>query len=348
MDLAVGHAPLTSGADITILLGNGDGSFRTAATYNVSGGVDSIASADLNRDGRLDLAVANGHAITIFIGNGDGSFRQQPDLPISGIGQMLRVADMNGDGFPDLVLADERLSVFLNHGDGTFESALDFPTGGAQALAIADFNRDGKPDVAVVDDISNPSLSFLLNGASLMGRDFQLTLSASSATVQAGQPDAMTISVKGIGLFNDAVTFTCTGLPAGATCVFSPENVSPQPNGSATANLTITTKAAPTAHLMRSSPKSAILALGLPVIGIILAGCFNGGKSRAMLAFVLLVLCLLALEGCAGFSASKAVSGGSGNGTPGTPAGTYTIVVTGTGGGSPVITHSLLLTLRVQ
>jgi hypothetical protein len=151
---------------VAVLLGNGDGSFQQPATYDLGGAANSVAVADVDRDGRPDLVVAmvgaNGH-IGVLLGNGDGTFQSAKTYPSGGADAYpdtyaIAVADMNDDGRPDLVVTtisrngDGTVGVLLGNGDGTFQPVRPFPTGGASgagvpAVAVADVNGDGKPDV---------------------------------------------------------------------------------------------------------------------------------------------------------------------------------------------------------
>jgi hypothetical protein len=149
-------------ADGTVLLGNGDGTFRTG---NSLGGVpnpnlNSIAVADFNHDGKLDVLLTSTSTsdLYVFLGNGDGTF-QNATLTNTGIGSIssFAVADVNGDGIPDVVATVANGSgttvwVFLGKGDGTFTvpgkffSAASIPIG---LLLLGDFNGDKKLDVAL-------------------------------------------------------------------------------------------------------------------------------------------------------------------------------------------------------
>ena len=156
----------------SVLLGNGDGTFVSAAAY-YSGGYSSpsVAAADVNGDGKLDLVVANqctsssncaNGTVGVLLGNGDGTF-QTAVAYSSGAESAYSVAvgDLNGDGKPDLVVSSEcasssnctsgRISVLLGNGDGTFQTAVTYPSGGFEAfsVAIADVNGDGKVDLVV-------------------------------------------------------------------------------------------------------------------------------------------------------------------------------------------------------
>jgi hypothetical protein len=149
------------------LLGNGDGTFQTGASYTIGAAPQSIAVADFRGDGNQDLAIADGfNEVSILLGNGDGTF--QPAIGYQGASGMVQVADLNGDGHLDLAVANysvppSSVSVFLGNGDGTFQppvSYLGFRD--AFSIAIGDFNGDHKPDVAVADFLGG-NVGVLLN-----------------------------------------------------------------------------------------------------------------------------------------------------------------------------------------
>src|SRR5207302_983968 len=110
------------------------------------------AVVDLNRDGKLDLAVANLEAIGqgILLGNGDGTFQRVQYAHI-GNSSDVAPADLNGDGKMDLVFAGDYygyLQVALGNGDGTSQQATSYPMpDSAATVRLADTNRDGKLDI---------------------------------------------------------------------------------------------------------------------------------------------------------------------------------------------------------
>ena len=157
LDLAVANA---ASNNISILLGNGDGTFQTTMNYAVGPDPVSIGVVDLNLDNNLDLAAAfygnNPPAptggVTLLLGNGDGTFQSATTLASSDYPTGVATGDFNNDTKPDLAVSniDGPVSVFLGNGDGTFHSAVNYNvTGDATSVVVGDFNGDNKQDLAV-------------------------------------------------------------------------------------------------------------------------------------------------------------------------------------------------------
>jgi hypothetical protein len=161
-----------------VLLGNGDGTFQPAVPYNDGqSDLESAVVADVNADGKPDLVLAkdcfdntcaNG-GVGVLLGNGNGTFQQGVNYSSGGAFPIsVAVADVNGDGKPDLLVAncdasgssgcidvsvDGSVGVLLGNGDGSFQAAVAYDSGGSGAwsVAVADMNGDGKPDVLVAN-----------------------------------------------------------------------------------------------------------------------------------------------------------------------------------------------------
>jgi hypothetical protein len=156
----------TPGTTVSVLLGRGDGTFQAPKNYNVGDGPMSVAVGDFNRDGVLDLVVANSDSgtISILLGKGDGTFQDAQSYAAGLAPSSVAVADFNGDGILDLAVANVyTVSIFLGNGDGTFQAGQSYDSVDAAAtfLAIADFNRDGILDLAVAKS-SGGTVSILL------------------------------------------------------------------------------------------------------------------------------------------------------------------------------------------
>ena len=185
LDLAVANGapsgPVAPNGTVSILLGNGDGTFQPAVPYPVEGNdPDSIVVADFTGDGKLDLAVGNYFgSVSVLLGNGDGTFRAghtySPDKSRSGFELetgSLAVGDFNGDGKLDLAsffynpFGESTVNILLGDGDGTFQPAGIFPVGNESfgSIAAGDFNGDGHLDLALADVASGTLKVLLGNG----------------------------------------------------------------------------------------------------------------------------------------------------------------------------------------
>ena len=112
---------------VSVLMGDGDGTFQPQMTFSTGGAgalTYSVAVADVNGDGKLDLIVANRGMknVGVLLGNGDGTFQPQQTFAIGFTPFAVVVADLNGDGKPDIAVADSignDAGVLLGNGDGT-------------------------------------------------------------------------------------------------------------------------------------------------------------------------------------------------------------------------------------
>jgi hypothetical protein len=198
---------------IGVLLGNGDGTFQSAVAYNAGGLTPSpVAVADLRSDGKLDVVVATGlqflggvntAEVGVLLGNGDGTLQSVVLYDTGGYDAAgLAVADVNGDGKPDILATnncgpdhtcsnggDGSVGVLLGNGDGTFQTAVTYDSGGggAGAIAVADVNGDDVPDAVVVDKMG-------------------------PCNIAPGAPVAAVLLGVGNGTFAPAINF-CTGIP---------------------------------------------------------------------------------------------------------------------------------------
>ena len=139
--------------NVSILLGNGDGSFKPATSYPTDVGSVALAVGDFNSDGNPDLAVANQNSndVSILLGKGDGTFSPAVNYPAGTTPECVVVADFNHDGYLDLLVCNiggSNPQLLLGRGDGTFQPPVAFSqTGGGKLAAVADFDGDGNLDV---------------------------------------------------------------------------------------------------------------------------------------------------------------------------------------------------------
>jgi flagellin-like hook-associated protein FlgL len=137
-----------------VLLGNGDGTFRTRTVAALGGDGATVATADFNGDGVLDLAagtIADGN-VRILIGRGDGTFNSTVSLTTDDIYiTSLAIGDINGDGDTDMIAGGyspfPTVTIFLGNGNGTFTAGVSFEVGGTFGLGLADLNGDGNLDL---------------------------------------------------------------------------------------------------------------------------------------------------------------------------------------------------------
>jgi hypothetical protein len=148
---------------ISVLLGNGDGTFRPALTVpSVIGMINSIVVGDFNGDGHLDLAVTGpgGGGIGLALGNGDGTFKPMTIVSsnASFAPGVLAVADFNKDGHLDLAAAGSStlygagVYILLGNGDGTFQTPAPYVVGTVMSIAVGDLNGDGNLDLVTAND----------------------------------------------------------------------------------------------------------------------------------------------------------------------------------------------------
>ncbi len=163
---------------ITVLLGKGNGEFRSPTSYSVGNpGVAPSATAigDFNNDDKLDVVVSNlstsGKNISVLLGDGEGAFKSRLELSDNGKPLSIQAADFNGDGNLDIVTPDFRTglaTVWLGNGKGEFPAKVQSTVGiEPSSLALGDLNNDNKLDFVAVNSGAS-SAAVLLNQVNLV------------------------------------------------------------------------------------------------------------------------------------------------------------------------------------
>ncbi|HEX6622788.1 MAG TPA: VCBS repeat-containing protein, partial [Pyrinomonadaceae bacterium] len=169
--------------------------FKAARTYAAGTNPRSVAHADFDADGDLDLAVANygSHNVSVLDGDGAGNFAPPSNVQAGTNPREVTVADFNGDGRPDLITANERsssLSVILNAGGGAFGAAQTVGVGAfPHSVAVADYNSDGKLDLVVGYGGSSFISMLLGDGAGNFAPPTQHSLTSHIGAHQLGAAD---------------------------------------------------------------------------------------------------------------------------------------------------------------
>jgi FG-GAP-like repeat len=153
---------------VSVLLGNGNGTFKTHVDYSVGDYPEGVVAGDFNDDGKVDLAIPNrfDNTVSILYGTGSGTFQPQVLVDVGSGPSSISSGDFNGDGRTDLIascVGDGTVSVLLNDGAGSFtraDSSWGFSSPGRSLVVAGKFTSDGRVD-AVISDPNSGQLYFL-------------------------------------------------------------------------------------------------------------------------------------------------------------------------------------------
>jgi hypothetical protein len=160
---------------VSVLLGNGDGTFEPRHDYLAGEGAWNLVVADVTGNGIPDIVTANFYdgTVSVLLGNGDGTFKPAATYAVGPGPLGIAAGAFGGDsGLPDLAVVSQPsstgpgfVSVLVNHGDGTFAPHVDYPVGAAPVgIALGDFAHTGTPDIAVTNSFDNSVTILLGNG----------------------------------------------------------------------------------------------------------------------------------------------------------------------------------------
>ncbi len=143
---------------VSVLLGNGDGTFQTPVTYATPSVPGDLVLADFNGDGKVDIAISDRYegGIGVLLGNGDGTFQEPAIITAVPAGpEALAAGHFSSSGHLDLAvtmakISSDEVQILLGNGDGTFRLGKSYglaPT--SMSIVAADFRNNGKTDLAI-------------------------------------------------------------------------------------------------------------------------------------------------------------------------------------------------------
>lgn len=201
---------------------------KSAVDYAMGEFPQSVALADLNGDGRLDVMSANrrDNSVTVRLGAGDGTFGDPAAYTPDPEPLFVRAADLNGDGIPDLITANysNTITIFPGNGDGSFGESTSYSVGEGEQMPInvvaADFDGDGLRDLATANFMDNSVSLFFGKGervfdepvrldvgdgpVSIVTADFNRDGHADLAVANRREPTATILLGNGKGDFTEA------------------------------------------------------------------------------------------------------------------------------------------------
>jgi hypothetical protein len=240
LDLAVVN--YVDSGSVEILLGNGNGTFREGATYDVAASPSSVATASFRKNGILDLVLNDGasDSIWVMLGNGDGTFQPAVAYPTTAEAYMVGLGEFTNNGNLDIVAPESHntegvycncVEVLLGNGNGTFGSPITtlLPYGlTAYVIVPGDFNDDGYLDVAAAgESFPNYETAILLgNGNGTFDADGHYKISGSPSSIITGYftssekrldlavvPSLDVLLGNGNGTFQPAIEYEANAVP---------------------------------------------------------------------------------------------------------------------------------------
>ncbi len=198
LDLAMFSGGNSAG-NIAVMLGNGTGGFGGPSYFVAEGPGTSLTTADLNGDGKLDLAVGNSFigTVTVLLGVGNGGFTAAPYSPLRAASKTdyVTTGDLNKDGKIDLITANlepNSVSVLFNNGSG-FQPAVTLNAGkGPKLVKVADFNADGNPDLVVA--LSSIPVQNYAGNISILSGDGAGNFSSPTFFTAGGSPNDLIVT----------------------------------------------------------------------------------------------------------------------------------------------------------
>ncbi|HTC49877.1 MAG TPA: FG-GAP-like repeat-containing protein [Candidatus Aquilonibacter sp.] len=327
------------------------------APVEFTGGSDalSIALADINQDGAVDVMIANNNfaGVTVLLNNSGSVNTLTSSLNPATAGKSVTLTATVATKVRGVTAVPTGTVTFM---DGSTSLGTANLTNGSATFTTSSLAVGSHSVTAQYSGNGNfvPTTSTVVTEVVAGVPDYALSANTTSATVNPGGSASFTITLTPAYGYNGTVSLSCGTLPATVTCSFQPASLVSPASGTVATMLTITTVGATTAldmpERLNSKPGVPMLLAslnGFGVFGLVLAGAKKRNRR-----YMVVVLCILALVmmftmvGCGGSSGGTTSTSPTNPGNPGTPAGSYPVTVTGTGTGA--LTHTMNLTLVVK